>query len=95
MRTTFGSHPPQDEAAPEQASLERFTTAAERAFLDSVLEPRGDPLRGAEAPDVDIESAPGVSVTGTTAMLSPGYVHARHRRHDRLSDTFREYRHAA
>ncbi|MFJ9833664.1 hypothetical protein ACIRU2_20115 [Streptomyces sp. NPDC101169] len=75
IRTTFGFYPPEDNSAAWQASIESFTNAVERDFPDSVLERRVDSLRGVEVLDFDIEIAPDVWVTGTTAMPSPDYAY--------------------
>ncbi|GAA3770236.1 hypothetical protein ACFS5L_36900 [Streptomyces phyllanthi] len=75
IRTTFGFYPPEGNEAAWQASLETFTSAVERAFPGAVLEPRVEPMRGTNVLDFDIELAPDVWVTGTTAMPSPDYAY--------------------
>lgn len=75
QRSNFVFAPPADNPAAWQASLETFRNALERDFPGAFLEANTSALRGFTVLDFEIEVAPDVYVTGTSAMPTADYAY--------------------
>ncbi|MFF5012629.1 hypothetical protein [Streptomyces sp. NPDC001165] len=75
QRSNFVFAPPVDNPAAWQASLETFRNGLERDFPGAFLETNTSALRGFTVLDFEIEVAPDVYVTGTSAMPTSDYAY--------------------
>ncbi|MFE5401608.1 hypothetical protein ACFQ9Z_09410 [Streptomyces sp. NPDC056580] len=75
QRSNFVFAPPADNPAAWQASLETFRDALERDFPGAFLEANTSGLRDFPVLDFEIEVAPDVHLTGTSAMPTVDYAY--------------------
>ncbi|PKW11140.1 hypothetical protein SAMN05428944_1646 [Streptomyces sp. 1222.5] len=75
QRSNFVFAPPTDNPAAWQASLETFRDALERDFPGAFLEANTSALRDLPVLDFEIQVAPDVYVTGTSAMPTVDYAY--------------------
>ncbi|GHE94415.1 hypothetical protein E5082_22050 [Streptomyces griseoluteus] len=75
QRSNFVFAPPVDNPAAWQASLDTFRNALERDFPDAFLEASTSAMRGFTVLDFEIEVAPDVYITGTSAMPAADYAY--------------------
>ncbi|MFG2119863.1 hypothetical protein [Streptomyces sp. NPDC048710] len=75
LRSNFVFAPPEDNPAAWQASLDTFRDALERDFPGAFLEADTSTLRGFPVLDFEIEVAPDVYITGTSAMPTVDYAY--------------------
>ena len=75
QRSNFVFAPPADNPAAWQASLDTFRDALERDFPGAFLEANTSALRDFPVLDFEIEVAPDVYITGTSAMPTVDYAY--------------------